>query len=137
MTNSEMVRRIYDSLQQRDAASVLAAFDPSLEFRLAEGHPYQPSGEPWFGKDAVAQNFFMRSAPDWDDWKAAIEELHEMGEVAVVEGRYSGIFKHTGNAMDLQFCHIWKFKDHQVTSFHQYVDTARLQKIMEYGEKTK
>jgi ketosteroid isomerase-like protein len=32
--------------------------------------------------------------------------------------------------MDVQVCHVWRFRDGKVASFHQYVDTAALQRVM-------
>jgi hypothetical protein len=44
---------------QGDAKNLLAAFDDDIEFRLSENHPYQPSGQPWIGKDAITRHFLM------------------------------------------------------------------------------
>src|SRR5262249_50937678 len=48
----------------------------------------------------------------------------------VVECRYTGVYKPTGRALDIQVCHIWKLTGSRVVSFHQYIDTARLQAVM-------
>ena len=36
----------------------------------------------------------------------------------------------TGDEIDSQFCHVFKFKDGKVTSFQQFTDTAQFQKAM-------
>lgn len=130
MTNADVVRTIYESFARGDAATILGHFDPSIEFRLAEGHPYQPSGRPWIGKEAVTQSFFQVSGPEWDGWSIAIAELVEMPDLVVVEGRYHATYKPTGNVMDTQVCHVWRFRGGKVASFHQYADTAGLQRVM-------
>jgi hypothetical protein len=38
-------------------------FDARIEFRLAEGHPYQIEGKPWVGGQEVVKHFFMRAGP--------------------------------------------------------------------------
>jgi ketosteroid isomerase-like protein len=48
----------------------------------------------------------------------------------VVEGRYTGRYKPTGREMNVQVCHVWRFRGEQVVSFQQYVDTAALQRVM-------
>ena len=48
----------------------------------------------------------------------------------MTEGRYSGRYKPTGKELDVQVCHVWRFQNGKVKSFHQYVDTARLQDTM-------
>ena len=40
-------------------------------------------------------------------------------------------YKPTGRHMDVQVCHVWRFRGGKVASFHQYVDTARLQGVMD------
>jgi ketosteroid isomerase-like protein len=131
MSNVEIVNHLYDRFAHGDGAAILAAFDPQVEFRLAEGHPYSPEGESWIGGDAVAKNFFMKSAGQWEGWSMGIDRIVESGDTVVVEGRYSGTYKPTGLALDTQVCHIWRFSGGLVKSFHQYVNTAHLQEIMD------
>ena len=40
MSNAEVVKYIYERFAQGDAPAILSKFDPDVEFRLAEGHPY-------------------------------------------------------------------------------------------------
>jgi ketosteroid isomerase-like protein len=30
----------------------------------------------------------------------------------------------------VQLCHVWRFRGDRIASFHQYVDTAGLQRVM-------
>ena len=46
-TKVEVVKSIYEMFGRGDGAGILASFEDDIEFRLAEGHPYQPSGQPW------------------------------------------------------------------------------------------
>lgn len=130
MSNVDLIKFVYDKFMQGDAASVLGAFDEAVEFRLTEGHPYQPTGQPWIGKKAVAENFFMRAGSEWDRWTIQVVEIVDTANGVVVEGRYHGTYKPTRKTMDLQVCHVWKVKNGKVTSFHQYVDTAGLHEVM-------
>ena len=131
MNNVDLVTYVYEKFMQGDAQSILAVFDDEIEFRLSENHPYQPSGQPWIGKDAVTRHFFMRVGGEWDNWRIGIREIVDAGDSVVVEGRYSGVYKPTGKRMDAQVCHVWKIKNGKVTSFHQYVDTAALHEVMD------
>jgi ketosteroid isomerase-like protein len=51
----------------------------------------------------------------------------------VVEGRYKALYKPTGKTLDAQTCHVWKFKNGTVESFHQYADTAQIQEVMTHA----
>ncbi len=130
MNGVEIVQRVYERFTRGDAPGVLALFRDDVEFRLAEGHPYQPSGEAWIGKDAVARGFFARAAGEWDGWTITPSAFLESPSAVVVECRYRGTYVPTGRAMDVQVCHVWRLVDGKVASFHQYLDSARLQAIM-------
>ena len=132
MNNVEIVKYIYEKFKHGDAPSILTTFAPDVEFRLAEGHPYQPSGQPWFGKDAITQHFFAKAGPEWD-WSIALTNAHDLEDTVVVEGRYKSVYKPTGKALDAQTCHVWKFKNGTVKSFHQYADTAQIQEVMTHS----
>lgn len=128
--HAETVKRIYEWFGRGEAEKILAEFSPDVEFRLAEGHPYQPSGAPWIGHDEVVRNFFMKAGPEWENWTVDLHATHEIDDVVVSEGRYRGVYKPTGKTMDVQVCHVWTFRDGKIASFHQYLDSARLQDVM-------
>jgi len=132
MTNVEVVKQCYEKFKKGDVPGLLALFDPRIEFRLAEGHPYQVSGKPWVGGQEITQHFFIKAGPEWQDWDVLVGEILEARGALAVECRYVGVYKPTGRSMDIQVCHIWRLRNGKVTSFHQYIDTARLQKVMGY-----
>jgi len=133
MTNTEVVMQCYEKFKQGDAASLLAMFDPQIEFRLAEDHPYRADGKAWIGGQEIAQEFLMRAGPEWEGWDMIVLNIVEANNAVTVEGRYAGVYKPTGRTMDAQVCHVWRLRNGKVTSFHQYVDTARLQHVMGYS----
>ena len=90
--HAETVKRIYEWFGRGEAEKILAEFSPDVEFRLAEGHPYQPSGAPWIGHDEVIRNFFMKAGPEWENWTVDLHATHEIDDVVVSEGRYRGIY---------------------------------------------
>jgi ketosteroid isomerase-like protein len=131
MSNVQVIRQVYERFMRGDVAGILANFSPGIEFRLAEGHPYQPSGQPWFGGDAVTRNFFMRAGSEWEGWTVLPQEFLEMGDAVVVECRYAGVYKPTRKTLDAQVCHVWRFDNGKIASFHQYIDTAHVQSVMD------
>ena len=130
MSNVQLVRDLYGAFGRGDIGAVLAALDAQIEWRESEGNPYQPSGEPWIGGDAILQNLFMKLGADWDGFTVTPRTFYDAGDSVVVEARYSGTFKATGKSLNAQVCHIWKARDGKLTSFQQYVDTAHLQEVM-------
>jgi ketosteroid isomerase-like protein len=130
MSNVSVVRDVYAAFGRGDVPAVLGAFDAKIEWRQAEGNPYEPSGKAWVGPSAVLQNLFMRLGAEWDGFTVHPKVFHDAGNAVVVEGRYTGTYKSSGKALDCQFCHVWKIRDGKITSFQQYVDTAQVQSVM-------
>jgi ketosteroid isomerase-like protein len=130
MSQVRMVRDVYEAFGRGDVAAVLGAFDPKIEWREAEGNPYQPSGEAWIGPDSILQNLFLKQAGDWDGFAVHPREFHDAGDTVVVEGRYTGTHKATGKTLDAQLCHVWKIRNGKIVSFQQFVDTAQLRQVM-------
>jgi uncharacterized protein len=130
MGNVQILKDVYKAAAQDDIPSVLAALDPDIEWREAEGHPYQPDGKPWFGVDAVRQELFANLESEWDGFTVSPREFHDAGDTVVVECRYTGIHNVTGKRLDAQACHVWKLRNGKIKSFQQYVDTAQLLRAM-------
>ena len=130
MTNLDTVRKIYRDFAAGNAAAILDVFADDVEFRLAEHHPYRGSAGAWHGKQEIAKEFFAVAGPEWRSWTIGVEQTVEAPDTVIVEGRYTGLYKPTGRRMDIQVCHVWRFRGERVASFHQYVDTAALRRIM-------
>ena len=130
MTHIETVRKIYRDFAAGDAAAILDVFADDVEFRLAEHHPYRGSAGAWRGKEEIAKEFFAVAGPEWQGWTIGVEQTVEAPGAVIVEGRYTGLYKPTGRRMDVQVCHVWRFRGERVASFHQYVDTAALRRVM-------
>ena len=130
MSNVERVRQVYSDFAAGNVEQVLGAMHPQIEWREAEGNPYQPNGAPWIGPEAVVQNLFVPLGTDWDGFTTHPKEFHDAGDTVVVEARYTGTHKETGKSLDAQVCHVWRVAEGKLTSFQQYVDTAQFQDVV-------
>lgn len=127
MSNSQVIEGVYDALAKGNLPAVLEVFDPEIEWREAEGNPYEMSGKAWIGGEAVTTNLFAKLAEDWNGFTVTPTSIHDAGDRVVVEGRYTGTHKSTGKSIDMQFCHVWGLSVGRVKSFQQYCDTAQFQ----------
>jgi ketosteroid isomerase-like protein len=131
MTNKVgIAKNLYAAFGRGDIEAVLAMFDPDIQWKPAEGHPYQQSGAAWIGPQEVLDNLFLRIGTEWDGFTVNIGTLHDAGDHVVMEGRYTGTFKPSGRSIDAQACHVLHFINGKLRSFHQYMDTAQLQAAM-------
>jgi len=121
---------MYAAFGRGDIPAVLAAFHPAIQWRQAEGNPYQPDGAAWVGPQAVLEKLFMRIGAEWDGFAVHVGTLHDAGEHVVTQGRYTGFYKPSGKHIDAQMCHVLRFQDGKLVSFQQYVDTGQLQTAM-------
>jgi len=129
-SNLQLAKDMYANFARGDVASVLAGYDPALEWSEAEGNPYQMDGAAWHGPQSVLDKLFARMGGDWESFSVNIGTLHEAGDHVVMEGRYTGSYRSTGAPLDAQVCHILQFRDGKLIRFQQYVDTAQLQRVM-------
>ena len=130
MSNVQLAKDIYAAFGRGDIPAVLAGFHPEIEWRQAEGNPYQPDGAAWIGPQAVLEKLFMRIGSEWEGFTVTVGTLHDAGEYVVMQGRYTGLYKPSGKRVDAQMCHVMRFRDGKLSSFQQYVDTGQIQKVM-------
>ena len=133
MGNVQTLKDAYAAAANHNVDAVLAVFDPAIEWREADGHPYQPDGRAWVGVDAVRTNLFGKLNDEWDGFTVTPATYHDAGDTVVVECRYTGVHNTTGKRLDAQACHVWRFRDGRVTGFQQYADTAHLYDTMGAG----
>ena len=110
MSNVDILKGLYAAFARGDVPTVLGVMDPNIEWYVAEGNPYMPSGKAWIGPDAVLNNLFMRLGTDWDGFGVHPATYHDAGDTVVVEARYSGMHKVTGRRMNPQVCHVWTLR---------------------------
>lgn len=120
--NIALVRAIYDAFAAGDVAGVLGRMSPQIVWNEAENFPYA-DGNPYRGPEAVAGGVFARCIGEWDGFAVAPEEFLDAGNTVVVLGRYQGVNKASGRAMNPQLVHVWRIAGGQVAAFQQYADT--------------
>ena len=130
MSNVQSAKDMYAAFARGDIPTVLAGFDPEIEWREAEGNPYKLDGAAWVGPQAVLEQLFMRLGSEWEAFTVTVRTLHDAGEHVVMEGRYTGTYKLSGKSIEAQVCHVLRFRDGKLLSFQQYVDTAQMQEVM-------
>jgi len=126
--NVAIIRKLYDAFAVGDVPGVLGAMSPSIVWNEAENFPYA-DGNPYVGPEAVANGVFMRCGTEWDGFTVTIDEILDAGETILALGRYSGVYKTTGKAMNAQLAHVWRIKDGKIEQFQQYTDTAQAQRV--------
>lgn len=122
--NVARVRGVYEAFAAGDIPAVLGAMSPAMVWNEAENFPYA-DGNPYQGSDAILDGVFMRLATEWEGFRASPDTFLDAGDHVVALGRYTGVLRATGKAMDAQFAHVWRLEDGRTVSFQQYTDTLQ------------
>lgn len=124
MGNLQVIQGMYEAFAKGDIATIVAAMDPKIEWSEAEGIVYDP-GRAFVGPDEVVQGVFGRIVQDFDGFTVTPHNFVDGGDTIVVEARYTGTWKATGNELDAQVAHVFEFRDGKAIRFQQYTDTAQ------------
>ena len=124
--NVNIIDSVYKAFSVGDIPSVLGALDANVIWNEAEGNALA-DGNPYIGPDAVLNGVFARIGEEYEYFKLANIQLHEMSNDQVLATlRYQAKYKTNGAVVDVQAAHFWKLNDGKVISFQQYVDTKQL-----------
>jgi ketosteroid isomerase-like protein len=125
----EIVLRFYEEFDLGDIERALSVFSADLETTdpgMGTVHGLAPFREYLRG--------LKRAVPDA---RALIEQVHEAGEVVIVEGRFVGThtgplegpdgdIAPTGASIDLRFADVSRVGDGKIRSYHTYYDQLGL-----------
>jgi ketosteroid isomerase-like protein len=95
--NVEIVRRVYDAVARHDTATVLAAYDPEVEWDLSRSRWGTVTGRGIYHGHADLRAFYRDWYEAWEHYDEALGELVEAGEHVIVvatgrgRGRGSGV----------------------------------------------
>ncbi|HEY6340630.1 MAG TPA: nuclear transport factor 2 family protein [Bryobacteraceae bacterium] len=85
---------------------------------------------PYIGLDAVRNLIFVRLQNDWDDFSLSAQETTGGDEVVIASGRFRGIFKANGAAVNAQFVQVFQFRDGKILKPQAYTDTAQFKEAL-------
>jgi ketosteroid isomerase-like protein len=128
--NVALVEAIYAAFGAGDVPGVLSRMSPDIVWNEAENFPYADRN-PYLGPEAVLTGVFARIGTEWDGFTVVPDDLLDAGDAVVVLGRYKGVFKATGRALDAQLVHVWRVEDGKVVAFQQYTDTLQTAQVIE------
>jgi ketosteroid isomerase-like protein len=122
MSDTQVVRALYDAFAKGDMPAALATMAPDIVWTEADNYPYADRN-PYIGPEAVLHGVFARIGADWENFTAVSDELIDAGDTIVSLGHYGGVYKATGKTQRVQFAHVFRVKDGKIAGFQQYADT--------------
>ncbi|MFE7084057.1 nuclear transport factor 2 family protein [Priestia megaterium] len=124
-TNLEIVRSTYEGSPKE----LIEALSRQVEWTESAGYPY---GGTYYEVEAIVEHVFSRLSSEWIDFKPTVSVYHEVKgkDIVIVEGTYSGTYKHTGKTFQADFVHVFELKNQKIVKFKQYVDSHIIQQAM-------
>ena len=127
--NVAVVRGVYEAFAKGDVSKLLEVLDEKIEWHEAEHVTYWP-GSAFIGPQAVLEGVIARIPNDFDGFSIDVERIIGSGDTVLVEGRYRGTVRATGQPLDAQVAHVWDFRDGKVVHWQQYTDTWQFAQLM-------
>jgi ketosteroid isomerase-like protein len=112
--NVEIVRRVYDAAARRDAESVLAAYDPLIEWDVSRSPMARLVGEGvYVGYDGL-RKFFTAYHEAWESVKYEAEELIDAGDDVISVDKERGRGRASGAESELTQYAVWSIRDGKI-----------------------
>jgi uncharacterized protein len=131
--NVETVRRLFEAVEQRDLAGVLAAYDPEITIREAKSLPY---GGEYQGHEGAIKHgeSYVRT---WGGLQTSAEqqlspEFLDAGDTVVVLWRQRAANRE--RKLDLSAASVYRLRDGKIVESEMFQDTAAVLKFLS-GEK--
>lgn len=112
--NVEIVRRVYDAAARRDAATVLAFYDPEVEWDFSQ-HAYAAlMGRGVYRGHEGLQRWWREWHEAWEESQDNCDELLDAGEqvISVVTTRGRG--RASGVEVELHMAGVWTLREGKV-----------------------
>lgn len=123
-----VIEGFYEAIGAGDMETVASLLAEDVAWSEAEGSPYA-AGNPYVGFEAMGAGVFGPIGEAFADFAGTPEQYTTEGNRVVVEGRYTGINRETGEALDAPFVHAFTVEDGQIVTFQQYTDTYQWRRM--------
>lgn len=121
--NVEIVRRVFEAFNRRDAASILRDWQTEAEWRPSIS-PGGIEGNVYVGHDGV-RRWLDELAESWESFEAFDLKLELVGDGVVVRGRVRVCGRASGAEIERELGQVWELEDgkaRRVTGYLSHAD---------------
>lgn len=119
---------LYDAFAAGDMKAIGALLGDDVQWLEAENTPLA-EGNPYVGFEAVGGGVFGPISETYADFAATPERFTTEGDRVVVEGRYTGTHRESGEPLNAQFVHVYTIEGDTIGAFQQYTDTYQWRRL--------
>lgn len=117
-----VVQGFYEAIGAGDMETVASLLAEDVQWSEAEGSPLA-AGNPYVGFEAMGAGVFGPINEAYADFAGVPQTFTAQDDRVLVEGRYSGTHRESGETLDAPFVHAFTVADGQIVAFQQYTDT--------------
>ena len=129
----EVVKQTYAAFARGDIETVLAAFDPDIEWVEPEGY-FPGARGTHHGVEAVRRIFSVYPT-HWDEFAADMEQYIDAGEHVIAIGRARFRPKGSDTLHSSQLANVWTMRDGKAVRLQVFNDTALIWRALGGGEE--
>jgi ketosteroid isomerase-like protein len=107
--NVETVLEVYRAFRGRDRQSVLAVYDPDVEWNM-DGYPAWPGKQSYRGVDGI-EEFFRDWLHDFDGYEAEALDVLDLGDRVLVTVHDRARGKGSGVPIERHHAQVWSFNE--------------------------
>ena len=122
MTNTEIVKGMYEAFNRGDITPVLNSLSDNVEWIIPGGDSIPFAGR-YRGRDGVA-GFFRKLAETSDTDPIQVDQYVEQGDVVVALGFTTGRSKPLQKQIRSSFAMVFTLRGGKVVKFEEHMDTA-------------
>jgi hypothetical protein len=121
MSHAEIVRALFADFNRGDFEAALAKLEPEVDWGEPPDMP--DTGGDYRGREGVVAGFgrFMAA---WDELRADLEHVEEVGERVVVLTHWHGRSKGTGIEVDQRLAQVYELREGRVARVRQFRELA-------------
>ena len=112
--NVEIVRRVYDAVARHDTATVIAAYDPEIEWDTSRSPWGSMMGGRLYSGHEGLRRFYREWYEAWGDYDEVLEELIDAGEQVIVGATGRGRGRASGAEVEWAQYGVWMIRDRKV-----------------------
>ena len=124
MTNTEIVKGLFEAFNRGDIAHVLNGLADNVEW-IVPGPDSIPFAGRFQGRDRVA-GFFQKLAETTEMAPLQIDQYVEQGDLVIALGSSAGRSKQLQKQITTPFAMVYTMSGGKVAKFQEYLDTAAI-----------
>ena len=123
--NVTTLQQAYSDVARGDVEAVAELLDQSVSWKvMGEPSSFAPFGE-YTGQDG-ARDYLAKLGETLNITSIKPYQFVVEGDTVVVLGKTDGVMRATGKAVEVDWAHVFTFRDGKVIDYKEFVDTARI-----------